>query len=136
MKRTSYSDYPPNWKSEIVPAVKKRAQFACEHCGRLHGSYVWLYRKGKKKFWADSFENARRLGVAVPEKKIKVICAVAHLDHDESNMKITLDRLAYLCQKCHLKHDYDDNLKRLKEMKSYLCNRKKIRKLIKTCSKT
>lgn len=137
MKRTTYKDYPPNWKTEIVPAIQQRAQFACEHCQRKNGQFVWLYRKGKVKHWADSFENAKALGNALPERKIKIVCAVAHLDHDESNMNISLDRLAYLCQKCHLKHDYQNNLDRLKAIRLSINKSNKLKKLVnrvKTCS--
>lgn len=130
MKRTTYKDYPPNWKTEIVPAIKKRAQSKCEHCGRTHGQSVWLYRKGKVKHWANSFENAKCLGNALPEHKIKVICCVAHLDHDESNMEITMERLAYLCQKCHLKHDFEDNLDRLHRNRAWVNKRMKFKMLV------
>lgn len=74
-----YSKYPPNWKTEIRPAVLARAENRCEHCG------------------VDNYSiNARGT---------KVVLTIAHLDHDSSNHDVQLDRLAALCQACHLKYD-------------------------------
>ena len=36
-----YSDYPKNWKTEIVPAVLVRAGHCCEFCGLENGQSVW-----------------------------------------------------------------------------------------------
>ena len=38
-------------------------------------------------------------------KPIRIILTVAHLDHDPENWDVSDDRLAALCQKCHLTHD-------------------------------
>jgi hypothetical protein len=38
-------------------------------------------------------------------KEVRVILTIAHLDHDETNWKVSDDRLKAMCQKCHL--DYD-----------------------------
>ena len=118
-KRTTVKDYPSNWKTEIVPQVTARACGKCERCGLSHGQTVWLYIKDGKKHWSRSFSNAKLLGNAFPEKQIKVVCAVAHLDHDEWNKDVSMDRLQYLCQKCHLELDYDDNLRRIREMDAF-----------------
>jgi len=130
MKRTTRKDYPPNWQSEIVPAVKARAQNRCEHCGLENGQSVWLYKKNGVKHWATSFGNAKCLGDAFPEREIKVVCCAAHLDHDETNMHITMDRLAFLCQKCHLKHDFQDNLDRLHRNRKWVNKRMKFKLLV------
>ncbi len=36
-----YSKYPPNWKTEIVPAILKRANNKCEFCGVENGKDLW-----------------------------------------------------------------------------------------------
>jgi hypothetical protein len=63
------------------------------------------------------------------DKQIKVICAVAHMDHDEWNKDVSMDRLQYLCQKCHLELDYEDNLRRLDPMRSGIKKERKIRNI-------
>ncbi len=35
-------------------------------------------------------------------KFTKIILTIAHLDHDHKNHQVTDDRLAALCQRCHL----------------------------------
>ena len=89
-----YRDYPKNWKSELVPAVRKRDAGKCAHCGRR--------------------ENLK------PDDGSEVVrCGVAHLDHDEWNWDVALDRLALLCDSCHLAYDRADNINRAKYGKKY-----------------
>jgi len=110
-----YSKYPPNWKTEIVPAILARAGDRCEFCGLKNGSYVWSFKvdlqensTGKKyttTLWSldkrqyNMFKSARGL------KRVKVILTVAHLDHDPENWEVTVDRLKALCQRCHFQYD-------------------------------
>lgn len=75
----NYQKYPPNWASEIVPRIKERAGHKCEHCGIANYS--------------------------IKDNGTKVILTVAHLDHDSTNHEVSDDRLAALCQACHLRYD-------------------------------
>ncbi len=41
-----YSDYPPNWKTEIVPRIRERSGDKCEWCGILNKAWVIRFPKG------------------------------------------------------------------------------------------
>ena len=83
-----YKKHPPNWKTEIRPEILKRANNCCEFCG------VENYSLHNKK---------------------KIVLTIAHLDHDEQNWDVKYDRLAALCQKCHLRYDAPEKARRRKE---------------------
>jgi len=72
-----YSKYPLNWKTEIRPRILARA-------GQL-------IVDGKIEKQAKC-ENCGVLNRA-------------HLDHDPENHEVQDDRLAALCQYCHLRYD-------------------------------
>jgi methylphosphotriester-DNA--protein-cysteine methyltransferase len=74
-----YKKYPPNWRSEIVPRIKARANHCCELCGVANLSHQ---------------SNGSR-----------VILCIAHLDQDPENHAVTDDRLRALCQRCHFTYD-------------------------------
>lgn len=112
-----YSKYPANWKTEIRPAILKRAKDCCEICGLKNGLLisrdnknglvkdlidgpVWEYDEMGKLVHSDvswrlsdwdSFHHAR------------VVLTIAHLDHDVKNNDY--GNLQALCQKCHLDLD-------------------------------
>ena len=88
----NYKRYPPDWKTRIRPVVLQRANDCCEFCGVQNYSI----RDGKR-----------------------IILTVAHLDHDETNWNIQLDRLRALCQRCHLQYDAQEK-KRRKSIKPEL----------------
>ncbi len=86
-----YSEYPANWLTEIRPRIMRRAgelrtidgivrEAHCEWCG---------------------VENHR----PNPRTGSLVVLTVAHLDHDKDNHDVADDRLAALCQGCHLGYD-------------------------------
>lgn len=81
-----YKKYPPNWKTEIRPAVLARANNRCEFCG---------------------IEN-----YSIRPDGVKVVLTIAHLDHDETNWNVKIDRLRALCQRCHLQYDAAEKKKR------------------------
>lgn len=116
------SDYPANWDSEIVPAVRKRAgeiidstgaivrEARCEWCyvpnhavvRRLRGSASYKqveYAPGVSKLVAEYDWYV----VAPGEKGTRIILTTAHLDRNRYNND--LSNLASLCQRCHLNHD-------------------------------
>jgi len=75
-----YTKYPPNWKTEIRPRILMRAKDRCEFCG------------------AENYKPHPLTGS-------KVVLTIAHLDHDPENWDVKDERLAALCQKCHLAYD-------------------------------
>lgn len=118
-----YKKYPPNWKTEIVPAVLKRANDCCEECKLENGSLIYSVsfsiRDGEGKYktrriWFRHFHDALRESIydGTDMKPVIVVLTVAHLDHDETNTDVSLDRLKALCQSCHLRYDAKEKYRR------------------------
>lgn len=109
-----YSEYPPNWKTEIRPAVLERAKNRCEWCGIENHAVIKRdktgFRRPCQQEW-DMIHSSIKYGqhsMTTALKKhgfTKIILTIAHLDHDKLNHNVDLTRLAALCQKCHLGHD-------------------------------
>jgi hypothetical protein len=76
--------YPKNWKSEIVPRIRKRSKDCCE------GS-------------PDYPDCRAKNGHTHPETGSKVVLTVGHLDHCPENCDD--DNLMHWCQRCHLNYD-------------------------------
>lgn len=123
-----YSKYPPNWKTEIVPRILLRAENKCEHCGIENKASVWsipIWMKDHprykiKRIWTTDKSCMIRLKsqVCIPDveggiKLIKVVLTIAHLDHDETNFDVEDDRLAAMCQSCHLNYDASEKQRRI-----------------------
>lgn len=49
-----------------------------------------------------------------PVTDSRVVLTVAHLDHDADNADVADDRLAALCQRCHLGYDRSKHLRKRK----------------------
>lgn len=85
--------YPKNWKSEIVPAVRKRSRNRCEctgQCGLTHTG------KGGR--------CTARNGKPHPTTKSKVVLTVAHMHGTElESQDITC--MFHGCQQCHNRYD-------------------------------
>lgn len=137
-----YKRYPPNWKKEIVPAIIARANNCCESCGVPNKSMQWRgvktveiisvhgrKRKGLSTKHYESRESAiadgcqdysydeyqydgtvKHIGIGVYQTKI--VLTIAHLDHDETNWSVSLERLAAYCQLCHLQYDAAEKYRR------------------------
>lgn len=92
-----------------MPTVLKRAHFKCEFCDLINGQIVfsvrekWI-RKGKTVY-RKSWQREVDPNSSTDWKAVRVVLTVAHLDHDSSNHKVELHRLAALCQLCHLRYD-------------------------------
>lgn len=99
-----YSKYPKNWHSEIRPRILKRADNLCEWCGLPN--YAWV--------------NSKTREICLPDEDhaIRIVLTVAHLDHDEENHDVKDDRLAALCQKCHLSYDIQEKQRRIREKRN------------------
>lgn len=116
-----YSKYPPNWKTEIVPRILKRANNKCEQCGLENHSYVWSVKRHGKSSWHKDKTYAECLPATIEmhngrlidnPKKVKVVLTVAHLNHDETNHNVKDEDLKALCQLCHLRYDAKEKYKR------------------------
>ena len=125
-----YKKYPPNWLSEIRPRIMQRANNTCEcdGCDFKHLELVWSVKyRGKTTGWYRDFETAnempstgeskRNFKTCITErvpnpKRVKIILTIAHLDHDETNMDVTDDRLMAMCQLCHLRYDAKEKYRR------------------------
>lgn len=81
MKRMpiDYSKYPENWFTEIRPRILARAKNCCEECGIPN--------------------------YTIKANGTKIVLTIAHLDHDSENHNVSDERLAALCQACHLGYD-------------------------------
>jgi hypothetical protein len=114
-----YRNYPPNWKTEIVPRIRERSGDRCEWCGLINHSWIIRLPKGHP-------DHSRGfLYVTGPEdychgiKPTRIILTVAHLGapqpdgtpgdkHDKFDVRD--ENLAHLCQKCHLGFDLQDHI--------------------------
>lgn len=111
-----YKKYPPNWKTEIRPRILKRANSCCEFCGVKNHDIGFRDQSGKFHPLENTIEN----DVWVQENNVrlfKIVLTIAHLDHDENNHDVQDDRLAALCQKCHLQYDAPEKARRRREKK-------------------
>lgn len=106
-----YKKYPPNWKTEIRPAILERAKHCCEQCG------VANYATGARDLDGNWHSTKQICGMnsdvgygyfgTYGVKDIKIVLTIAHLDHDLSNNDPS--NLKALCQKCHLNYDKDQH---------------------------
>lgn len=116
-----WSKYPQNWKSEIRPAILKRANNCCEKCSI--DNYAVVYWDKALKEWerirgnihCDAagngdmpYQDARICADLNNESAgykvwIVIVLTVAHLNHDVKDNR--MENLAALCQRCHLTLD-------------------------------
>lgn len=117
--------YPPNWK-EISDRILARAEYKCESCGVRQ--YTVGYRHGEQKdmvalIVGESYREANalrhRMSRAMSRRLIVIRLTTAHLDHNEWAHDVTDDRLACLCERCHLNYDRVDNQARKAYGKQY-----------------
>ena len=92
----NYKEYPPNWKSEIRPAILKRANNCCESCGVKNHSLIWRSGKGISdwEYWPEGMES-EAWTFELQRKAIKVVLTVAHLDHDKLNHNVDFLNLSW-----------------------------------------
>lgn len=109
----------PEWLA-IRAFIRARAGDCCEECGvrhltygvRIDGGFTDLgLDKAEAMIWYEYSEGMARLMLDMSGHKgavqfppmIRIVCTVAHLDHDTSHNHET--NLRFLCQKHHLGHD-------------------------------
>ena len=98
-----YRQYPAHWKA-IRARILARAGNHCEGCGVEN--HVYGYYDGER-FCRLGFEPTQEWDALALDgyKTFRIVLTIAHLDHDKENQDVTDDRLAALCQACHLGHD-------------------------------
>lgn len=110
-----YNKYPPNWKTEIRPRILERANNCCEFCGIENYSEGWYDIEDNWNNLPTDENEAEAIRNMAPEfetKVIKIVLTIAHLDHDEENHDVKDERLAALCQRCHLRYDAPEKARR------------------------
>ncbi len=112
-----YKKYPANWKTEIRPAILKRAGNKCEQCRVPNHSLICRGIWGNKPVWQNDdgqihcAETGQYMASSyvgdvwqtVKQPLVKIVLTIAHLDHDLTNNHYS--NLKALCQRCHLKHE-------------------------------
>lgn len=105
----NWEHYPPNWKSEIVPRVMKRAGYKCEQCGVPRYSVGVRFDDGKFLLTekAESYTEAKKLvkelRVVFGIEPIIIVLATSHSCHDPKCEDE--QHLDCLCGRCHLLRD-------------------------------
>jgi hypothetical protein len=110
--------YPIDW-----PLLSRRIRFEraggrCEGCGRPHGVRIRQLADGR---WLDEPAGEWRDDAGSPAawpdvvaystvRERRFFLGTAHLDHDPSNSRP--HNLKALCQRCHLRHDRPEHLRR------------------------
>jgi len=85
-----YRQYPAHWK-----AIRERILWrAGQHWDCYHNFHE------ARCEWCHAENHAPH-----PRTGSIVVLTIAHLDHDKENQDVADDRLAALCQACHLGHD-------------------------------
>lgn len=108
-----YKKYPPNWKTEIRPAILERDGNCCKFCGVENGAIGWRDMDGKFIYAEDYLLTKKRgYGFYQTSERLKIVLTIMHLDHDITNNDYS--NLAAGCQKCHLNYDKDHHQKNAK----------------------
>lgn len=128
-----YKQYPANWKTEIRPAVMRRAgevrdekgaitiEAYCEQCKVVNHATGYRDEAGNFISWDeienqldwhgyDYFDHELKHCIKkdmTAKKPLQIVLTVAHLDNDKSNNGVSIDRLRAWCQRCHLNYDRD-----------------------------
>ena len=104
----NYADYPPNWKTEIRPAILERAGHKCEFCGVPDRWYRITWTDGSDEAFKpcsdEAFYAGENFAAGIGPKPVLIVLTVAHL-FDKNPMNCHPKNLAALCQRCHNRHD-------------------------------
>jgi len=91
--------YPKNWKSEVVPRIRRRSGNRCEctgQCGHVHHGTGITDLQRCTRWHLQLFESAAG-------NEATIILTVAHLNHQPEDCRD--ENLLHLCQACHLRYD-------------------------------
>lgn len=107
IKPENKAKYPKDWK-HIREQIRARAGDKCEWCG------VENHAKGVRdvdgRFWSERDMEFHPMTLAPDARFIRIVCTVAHV-HDRDPANCHPDNLAFLCQRCHNRHDAQDRAK-------------------------
>lgn len=95
-----FSLYAPDWKDTIRPAILKRDDYKCQHCGISHRSTVYKKTNGGYQVLDDFTKEWAK---ANKKKVFTLYLQVAHLDHNKQNNDPK--NLLSLCPYHHAKYD-------------------------------
>ncbi|NIV13037.1 MAG: hypothetical protein GWN62_17660 [Aliifodinibius sp.] len=97
-----YSQYSPDWKDVIRPAILKRDGYSCRICGIRHKSRVY---KNSRKVYVVCDEFTEEWALKAGYKVFTLYLNVAHIDHDKGNN--APENLLTLCPRHHSQYDKD-----------------------------
>ena len=109
--------YAEDWRL-ISDAIRfARASGRCEACDRPHRRLIYALADGRwfdpqRLVWRDErgeLVSEPQPGDAASMRRVRVVIATAHLDHDPANRDP--GNLRALCQRCHLRHDLAAHLR-------------------------
>ena len=109
--------YAGDWRL-LSDAIRfARAGGRCEACDRPHRRLIYVLADGRwfdprRQVWRDGrgeLAPEPRPGDAASLRRVRVVIATAHLDHDPANRDPA--NLRALCQRCHLRHDLAAHLR-------------------------
>lgn len=109
--------YPPDWP-QIRERIRARAGDRCEWCAVANRATVFRFVDEVFAYWVDEdgyVHHADGMGGGIvgrvrlsdlPELGyfVRIVCTVAHV-HDPDPANCADENLAFLCQRCHNRHD-------------------------------
>jgi len=99
----NYNEYPNDWKV-IRQRILTRAKNKCEFCGVDNHTRRKAEKPNKHNIYTYTY----------------IVLTIAHLDHDKANHEVKDERLAALCQRCHLKYDLPRHINNRRYGRNYL----------------
>ncbi len=117
-----YARYPPDW-NERRKRILTRANHCCEFCGISNGFVRVTWSEDERVLNPDAIHfnldlwSLENWLIDVPCSVVKIVLTIAHLDHDEENWDVKDERLAALCQRCHLRYDAPEKARRRRKKK-------------------
>jgi hypothetical protein len=115
--RALKNHYAADWRL-ISDAIRfDRAGGRCEDCDRPHRTLICALADGRwfdpwRQVWRDRRgepDQGPQPGDAASLRRVRVVIATAHLDHNPANRDPA--NLRALCQRCHLRHDLAAHLR-------------------------
>jgi len=95
-----YSQYHPDWRDVIRPAILKRDGYKCAHCGIKHKARVYKDTTGK---YVDCDDFMEQWAKSNGRKVFTLYLQIAHLDHNKQNNDPS--NLKALCPVHHARFD-------------------------------
>lgn len=97
----------PEWLA-IRAYIRARAGDCCEECGVRNGDVGYrsddgTFSGGWHRYKPGTEVCRPAFGWVTFHTLIKIVCTVAHLDHDPTHNHET--NLRFFCQRCHNRHD-------------------------------